>query len=89
MWNLNQSMGHTHMLFDFITLNLFLFYVYCLFYENVHALPSETGGELPAAGVTEGFHSQYRWDPNPDPLQEQYVLLTSDLSFQALCHVLF
>lgn len=67
MWNLNQSMGHTHMLFYFITLNLFLFYVYCLFYENVHALPPETGGELPGAGVTEGFHSQYRWDVGSQP----------------------
>lgn len=68
MWNVNQSMGHTHMLFYFIPLNSFLFYVYWLFYENVHALPPETGGEFLGTGVTEGYQSQYRWDPNPDPL---------------------
>lgn len=68
MWNLNQIMWHTHMLFYFITLNLFLFYVYCLFYENVYALPLETGRELRGTHITEGFQPQYRWDPNPDPL---------------------
>lgn len=56
------------MLFYFITLNLFLFYVYCLFYENVYALPLETGRELHGTHITEGFQPQYRWDPNPDPL---------------------
>lgn len=61
-------MGHTHVLFYFIPLNSFLFYVYWLFNENVHALPPETGGEFLGTGVTEGYQSQYRWDPNPDPL---------------------